>query len=360
MSTQKQSNPAVVGIIANPISARDIRRVVTNASNIQTTERVNIILRLLSTLAACGVESTMLMPDRSGICSMLLRHLEGAARQGNSMPALDIVEMDVNQNVEDTLCATRAMQEARVDAIVVLGGDGTHRAVISELMRGCARGLPNIPIAGLSTGTNNAFPEMREPTIAGMAVGLYAVGKLDETQALSDNKILDVSINDGERKDIAIVDALISPDRFIGARAIWKTASMHSVYLAFADPEAIGFSAIGGLLQPTPRSLSGGLKISLASFEQDQKFQLLAPIAPGLLTHVGIKHYQPMLANEPFVVDLPAGVVALDGEREMTFTEDDVVSITLRENAFRTVDIPRCMQIAAHEELLRHTLHSHQ
>jgi len=46
-------------------------------------------------------------------------------------------------------------------------------------------------------------------------------------------------------------------------------------------------------------------------------------------------------------------VVALDGERELAFDPGDRVQITLRENAFPTVDVARCMQIAACEGLLR-------
>jgi hypothetical protein len=43
----------------------------------------------------------------------------------------------------------------------------------------------------------------------------------------------------------------------------------------------------------------------------------------------------------------------LDGEREMTFDSDDRVQITLRENAFPTVDVAACMQFAAHNGLFR-------
>ena len=42
------------------------------------------------------------------------------------------------------------MKEKGVAAIVVLGGDGTHRAVVMA----CG----DVPIAGISTGTNNACP----------------------------------------------------------------------------------------------------------------------------------------------------------------------------------------------------------
>ena len=52
--------------------------------------------------------------------------------------------MEVGSTVEDTFRATRMMCAAGVRAIVVLGGDGTHRAV--------ARECGEVPIAGVSTG----------------------------------------------------------------------------------------------------------------------------------------------------------------------------------------------------------------
>ena len=153
-----------LGVIANPVSARDIRRVVANASNLQITDRVNIVLRLLQAARAAGVGRALLMPDRGGIRALLERHLK---RGDASLPQIDWLDMEPTSTVEDTFTATRLMQRAGVAAIVVLGGDGTHRAVVAN----CAGGS-GLPIAGLSTGTNNAFPEMREPTITGLAVGL--------------------------------------------------------------------------------------------------------------------------------------------------------------------------------------------
>src|SRR5262249_61995675 len=110
-----------------------------------------------------------------------------------------------------------------------------------------------VPIAGISTGTNNAFPEMREPTITGMAVGLYASGRLPAEQALVPNKILEVQVDHGARRDIALVDAVISTDRYVGARALWRTEGPRWLYVTYADPEAIGMSAIAGLLEPGGR-----------------------------------------------------------------------------------------------------------
>lgn len=355
MSPEQFPGTACVGIIANPVSARDIRRIVANASNLQTSERVSIVLRLLSTLASCGVERVLMMPDKAGISSMLLRSLNRERNLNHTLPELEFVPMDVTSTVDDTFFAARYMQAANVSAIIVLGGDGTHRAVVRELIRGVRRGKAAVPIAGLSSGTNNAFPEMREPTVTAMAVGLYAKGKLSAQQALAANKVLEISIDDGLQQDIAIVDAVISSDRFVGARALWKTQSLRAVYLTFADPEVIGMAAIGGLLEPLARADAGGLAITLNNDPEQCRLHLDVPIAPGMICDVGIADWRPMPADHPFIVPLAAGVVALDGERELPFEAGQQVRITLRENAFSTVDIARCMRIAASEGLFRHT-----
>jgi predicted polyphosphate/ATP-dependent NAD kinase len=344
-----QAQGSVVGIIANPVSARDIRRIVANASNLQTSDRVNIVLRALTVLQSLGVPRVLMMPDNAGIRAMLTRHLAREQNLHHRFPQVDFLDIKPTSTVDDTLLAARTMREAGVKAIIVLGGDGTHRAVVRE--------SGSVPIAGLSTGTNNAFPEMRESTITAMAVGLYASGRLTAAQALAPNKLLEVSIDDGPNgkslRDIALVDAVISTDRYIGARALWKTESLHSVYLTFADPQAIGLSAIGGLLQPVGRRDAGGLAVRLAGDAAPRRLVLNAPIAPGMVREVGIADWQAMPAGEPLPVALDCGIVALDGEHELAFDPGERVTVTLRENAFPTVDVARCMQIAAREGLFR-------
>ena len=334
-----------IGLIANPVSARDIRRIIANASNLQIADRVNIVMRVLTAAHSLGVERVLVMPDNGGIRALLQRHLSRGHSQHQKWPVVEYFDMEPTSTVEDTFQAARLMHAAGVAAIVVLGGDGTHRAVVRECR--------SIPIAGLSTGTNNAFPEMRESTITGMAVALYATGRLSAAQALAPNKLLDVSINEGAQRDIALVDAVISTDRYIGARALWKPEALSAAYLTFADPQAIGLSAIGGLLQPVGRRDPGGLAVQLGHHPQPAALRLLAPIAPGMVRPVAIAHWQAMPADQPFAVLQQGGVVALDGERELAFDAGDRVQITLRENAFPTVDVARCMQIAACEGLLR-------
>ncbi|GAA4336340.1 ATP-NAD kinase family protein [Variovorax defluvii] len=337
-----------VGIIANPVSARDIRRVVANANSLQLADRVNILLRLLAALGSCGIARVWMMPDREGLRPMLRRHLDrlhASADEGTLLPQVAWLEMPVTGSVEDSFRAARLLHEAGVAAIVVLGGDGTHRAVVRE----CGE----VPIAGLSTGTNNAYPEMREATVAGLAVGLYAAGHIPDAVALAPNKRLDVRVNAGradERRDIALVDVAISSEHFIGARALWKAETLSAVYLAYAEPESIGISAIGGLLAPVGRREPGGLAIALAP---DGRTRLRAPIAPGLVRPVSISGWHHLAGGVPCRVRQAGGVVALDGEREIAFGASDEVTVTLRERAFHSIDVAACMRHAAHAGLMR-------
>lgn len=340
-----------IGIVANPVSARDIRRIVANAGNLQITDRVNIVLRVLSSAAACGVRRALVMPDKGGIRALLERNFR-RGQDDTTYPTVEFLDMEPTSTVDDTFAATRLLIRAGVSAIVVLGGDGTHRAVVRELVASGCR----IPIAGLSTGTNNAFPEMREPTITGMATGLWASGRIAAADALAPNKLVEVHIADahrGDRRDIAIVDAVVTHDRSVGARALWKTSSLDAAYLAFADPQAIGLSAIGGLLQPVGRRDPGGLAVQMAHDDRHALLALNAPIAPGMVRPVPIASWQRMVADEPLAIAATAGTVALDGERELAFEPGQRVAMTLRENAFLTVDVARCMTVAAEQGLLR-------
>lgn len=332
-----------VGIIANPVSARDIRRVIANATALQITDRANIVLRVLSCLKACGVSRVVMMPENGGIRQHVRRGIDRAESQRTGeFPALSHLDWKITGTVSDTIRAAREMKEMGVAAIVVLGGDGTHRAVVSA----CG----DVPIAGISTGTNNAFPEHREPTITGLAVGLAVAGKIPPRVAFSANKQLVVEI--GDQRDIALVDVAVVTERYIGARALWRTDTFRELFVTFADPEVIGMSAIAGLVKPVSRSDPHGLHVKLGT-GKEAKFEVTTPIAPGFMRGVGIRSCASLRAGRAVAPEIAAGSIALDGERELSFNEDDDVSITLQVAAFRSVNVSACMQYAAKKGLMR-------
>ena len=332
-----------VGVVANPVSAHDIRRITANAGSLQIADRANIVLRVLAGLAASGVSTVLVMPDRKGITSLLERNLARERNLGRSLPEVRILDMAVTTTVDDTLRATAAMVDAGVAAIVVLGGDGTHRAVV----RRCGK----VPLAGLSTGTNNTFPEMREPTITGLATGLYASGALSADEALLPNKVLEVQVNDGERSDLALVDVVVSTERFVGAKALWRTDHLHELFVTFADPEAIGMSAVAGMVRPVGRRDPRGLHLTLAPGAAPT---VRAAIAPGLIEPVAVAAVEPLRPDVTVTVAHRGGVVALDGERELELRSGDRLTVTLRCDAFHSIDVPGCMRAAAARGLFHH------
>lgn len=332
-----------VGIIANPVSARDIRRVVANAANLQIADRANIVLRVLAALRSCGITDVVMMPEHGGIGRHVARGLARAEAHGDApYPAVHRLSMPVTGTAADTHRAAAAMRLADVGAIVVLGGDGTHRAVAAH----CGA----VPIAGISTGTNNAFPEHREATVTGLAVGLAVTGRVPAAVAFTANKRIDVAI-DGGVEDMALVDVALVAERCVGARALWKPESFRELFVTFADPEVIGMSAIAGLLEPVSRAESGGLMVHLAAPEGAATV-LTAPIAPGLMARVGVTGWHRMPAGVPVVPAVKAGSIALDGEREITVSVQDRVTLTLQDAAFLTVNVGGCMQYAARNRLL--------
>ena len=159
----KDQNGVSVGIIANPAASKDIRRLVAQGRVIPDWEKVNIIRRVLIGLQAAGIQLVFGMPDASNLCRR---------STDDKQVSLDVELVDIpTYNEErDTIRSVKKMRELGVACIVTLGGDGTNRAVSTE--------SEDIPLVAISTGTNNVFPTMVEGTLAGLAAGLVALGKL--------------------------------------------------------------------------------------------------------------------------------------------------------------------------------------
>ncbi len=332
-----------VGIIANPVSARDIRRIVAHAGNLQVTDRANIVLRLLAGLGAVGIRQVLMMPENAGIRHHVTRDLKRSVNMGERrFPDVDYLDMAVTASTDDSVRAARMMREARVSAIIVLGGDGTHRAVVSA----CG----DVPIAGVSSGTNNAFPKFKEPTIVGLAVGLTAMGAVPPEVAFQSNKMLEVDISG--RKEIALVDVAIVAERFVGARALWHTENFKELYVSFAETEVIGMSVVAGILDPVDRKTPEGRRVVFDN-SNPPRHLLQAPIAPGVIADIGIDYWEVLLPDVAFPIAEKEGSIALDGERELSFSKNDQPTVTLRTNAFRTIDVAACMKSGAKTRLLR-------
>ena len=202
MSPLASIEKPAVGIVANPASGRDVRRLVAKASVFHTAEKCNIVQRALTALASCGVRSAVMMPDLGGIAAGVMRAMQAQHVHASApWPNVTFLDLPIEDSALDSVRAVERMLELGVALIVVLGGDGTHRVVASR----CG----NVPLVALSTGTNNAFPEIREATIAGLAAGLIASGAVPGELGTIRNKVLRVRMN-GEQRDLALVDVCVS------------------------------------------------------------------------------------------------------------------------------------------------------
>lgn len=317
---------SIVGIIANPSAGRDIRRLVAHASVFDNNEKVNIVRRVLLALDATGVQRVLFMPDAFGIGRKALDNL-------HLKLTAETVAMAPRFEERDSTEAAARMAAAGACSLITLGGDGTNRAV--------AKACGAIPLTPISTGTNNVFPVMVEGTVAGLAAGLVATGAVPWTIATRPTKRLELWRND-QLEEIALVDAVVYRERFIGARAIWHADEIQEVVLAHADPFSIGLSAIGGYLERTPLGENEGLFIEVG----DGGATVLAPIAPGLIQPIPVKSHRRLQSGDSITIDRTPTVIALDGERKFTLHQGERVEIRLSQAGPLVVDISRTLQYA--------------
>ena len=146
-----------IGLLANPASGKDVRRLVARASVFDNQEKRAIVRRVLVGAIASGADEFVYHNDAHGIVEAAL---EDSGVSTSATPT-DSTQMGT---ALDTISAARAMQAAGCDVVITLGGDGTNRAF--------CLGWPDAPLIPISTGTNNVFPNLYEATIAGAAAGL--------------------------------------------------------------------------------------------------------------------------------------------------------------------------------------------
>jgi len=333
--------PLTVGIIANPASGRDVRRLTASAGLFSSTDKVSVIQRLLASFGASGIERVLMPTDMTGIAAAVLKNSHGRQARSSHWPELEFFEQALSQTVEDTRRTARWMAGRGVALIAVLGGDGTHKAVAAE--------VGDIPLLTLSTGTNNAFPQLREATSVGLAGGLFASGRVPSGIALRRNKRLLVHEANRGLCEMALVDVAVSPLAFIGARAISRGADLAEVFVTFAEPQSIGISALCGLWFPVSRQAPGGAWMRL---DPQSPEALLVPLAPGLLQGCGVVaagSLEPGVAHE---LCLSSGTLALDGEREIEFNRHDRPTVTLDAGGPMTIDVEAVLAYAAQQRLL--------
>ncbi len=318
----------IVGIVANPSSGKDIRRLVARASVFDNQEKQAIVRRVLAGMIESVADKIAYFDDGHHIVRRALEECSAV---------IDAQAVDSTQTATalDTITTARAFKEIGCDVVITLGGDGTNRAF--------ALGWRDAPLIPISTGTNNVFPALVEATIAGAAAGLIACGAIGLNIVANQHKIVQVII-DGEQDDLALIDAVLSRERFVGARALLAPEQLEVALLTRANPAAVGITAVGGLLSPISDRDDFGLLIEFGSTGQIVN----APIAPGYYRKIQVCKYRRVNPEEEILVEGP-GVLALDGERERVLKPGQIASLSISRSGPKVVDLERVMLIAAEQ-----------
>ncbi len=334
---------STVGIVANPMSGHDIRRLVAQASVFPNAEKTNMVLRLLAAAGAAGVERALVSTDAMGVAGGVARGLARRRRSEGRLPALEFVELGaLTGTADDTRATVRELRARGAGVIAVLGGDGTVRAAAAE--------SGDVALLPLSTGTNNAFPEMWEATVAGTAAALLATGRVSVADVTHRAKALHVTA--GDAHEIALVDVCATTVAHVAAKALWQPATLRELYCTFAEPHAIGLSSIAGLLHPVARTDPHGVAVRLGSAPGGAGSTVLAPVAPGVVAPVEVVGAGPLRPGEVRRVALSRGTVAVDGEREIAFGPATPVTVALAHDGPRVLDVRATLAVAAAERLL--------
>jgi len=366
-----------VGIIANPASGKDIRRLVAHATVVNNQEKVSIVRRLLLSLFAAGVDRVEIMPDHFGIG---VRALHGLCNHPEIVAATSLIRMELEATADDSLRAAQYLRDAGAGCIVSLGGDGTCRIVAKGLAlpapsadlrskaEGClskelalpalspvegslskelalslSKGCNNVPVLAISTGTNNVVPTFVEGTVAGLAAAYVALHPEVERERLCyRHKRLLVYVN-GAQVDQALVEVALVSTPFTGARAVWQADSLRQVFCTRAQPTSIGLSAVVGVVHPVSRLDPVGASVTIVPDGR----KVISPLAPGSVVPVGIGEITDLEpgVRYPIRPEHPA-VLALDGEREIVLRDGDHAEVVLELDGPWFVDVERTLLLA--------------
>jgi predicted polyphosphate/ATP-dependent NAD kinase len=325
-----------VGLVANPASGKDIRRLAGKASVFDNREKLAIVRRAVIGAIAAGARRFVYMSDSHGIVKQAIA--ETTIPRGVRFEALP---SSGTASAMDTIVAAEQMAQKDCAVVLVLGGDGTNRAFV--------RGWRDATLVSLSTGTNNVFPVMAEATVAGMALGLIAAGTVASRLVATQAKVIDVDIEEAEQ-DIALIDAVITRDAFIGAKALLDPSQLKEALLCRAEPAAVGITSLGGLVRPVSDKDDFGLHLTFAKGGR----QLLAPMGPGMFAKVEIGKTRLVKFDQAVKASGPS-VIALDGERERVIAPGQRIEMRISRRGPWVVDLAATLQRAAKQKIFLRT-----
>ncbi|MCP3986287.1 MAG: ATP-NAD kinase [bacterium] len=334
--------PLPLGVIANPMSGRDVRRLVGRAQTHTPDAKRNQLQRAVVGAVAAGVKRVLLVQDLFRVSERAVDLL----RIGAEMEFLDIGRLETKPS--DTLRAVEAMRKAGCGALLVLGGDGTQRLV--------AKAWPEVPLLPLSTGTNNVFPETVEATTAGAAAGLVASRRVSIEEVAVRAKLVRAVYENGD-ESLAVIDAVLVADDHPGSFMPFDPEKIRHMLLSRAEPGSIGMSPIGGLLEPASASDDFGVVVECTAKGEGGR-PLLVPVSPGLYRTAHVKSARRLALGEEVVLRGP-GLLEFDGDRERVLAAGECVRLCVVRDGPWVIDTARAMRVAAERRLYVDAPHWH-
>ena len=320
---------STVGVLANPMSGRDVRRLAARASRTTQESKREQIARAVIGAVAGGAKRVLVTREPFRIATGAVENLRLDAE-------IEVLDLEVDVDARDTERGAAAMREAGAGALLVLGGDGTNRCV--------ARAWRDAPIVPLSTGTNNVFPVMVEATMAGAATGLVASGAVTLDEVATRAKLVHIEIEQ-EADDVALIDAAFLVGDRVGNFMPLDPTRIRRLVLARSEPAAVGASAIGGLVMPSGADDEFGVDVECVAHERGGRV-VLAPISPGLYRNVHVAEARRLEMGEPVEIQGP-GVLAFDGDRERTLAPGQAARLRVLRDGPRVIDVGRTLALAS-------------
>ncbi len=322
------NRPATVGVIANPLSGRDARRVAARGGVTTSQDKRNRIARAVIGAVTGGAERIIVMAEPFRIATSAIADLRLDVE-------FEVLDIEPQLAPEDSERAAVAMRDMGVDVVLVLGGDGTNRTI--------AKVWTDVVLAPMSTGTNNVFPSTAEATVIGAAAGLVASRRVPLDEVAPVAKVVRATTGLGD--DLALIDAAHLVDDFVGNRMPYEPDTIRTIVMSRAEPAAIGVSSIGGLMLPCSATEDNGVVVRCGPGGRP----LRAPVAPGLYRTVHVLGAEVLPLGQEVVVTGP-GIIAYDGDRETRLRDGDV-TMSVERNGPRVIDVEATMARAGADGL---------
>lgn len=315
-----------VGIIVNPFSGKDLRRITSQASNVGNNEKAIKVVRMINSMKTFGAEKIYLMPDNFLLNASIVSIVR---RDDKFDSAVELLDFEPTDRPDDTIKAVEVMKNLDISCLIVLGGDGTCRLV--------AKTEIEVPIIPVSTGTNNVYTQFWEGTTVGIAASYVAINGIDKDSRKS--KRIELYIN-GVLRDIALVDAVITDIPYVGSKVVTEPENIKEVIVSMCSPASVGFSAIVGNITYCSENDDFGYRLRVSG----EGKTILAPICPGKLSEVSYEENEKMyIGSEYICAPNYDGTVALDGERTVTFRKGEQLSFIITRKGPCKIDVTKIL-----------------